>query len=175
MRAAYVRVMDKLYYLCVAIAVVSVVIMTVLISVGVFTRYVLEMGAFYSEPISIFLAIQLSFYGAAACYRANAHLRLDMFVKLLPAGLRRLPEYGVHFLMAAISLFMVAYGVRLVETTFFQSYPEFQYIRVGLVYTAIPGAGLITLLFVLEKALIAPESEAEDGGQEAEDQAAGQA
>jgi TRAP-type C4-dicarboxylate transport system permease small subunit len=175
MRAAYVRVMDKLYYFCVAIAVVSVLMMTILISVGVFTRYVLEMGAFYSEPISIFLAIQLSFYGAAACYRANAHLRLDMFVKLLPAKIRHLPEYGVHFLMAAISLFMVIYGVRLVDTTFFQSYPEFQYIRVGLVYTAIPGAGLITLLFVLEKALIAPESEAEDLDLEAEDQAAGEA
>jgi TRAP-type C4-dicarboxylate transport system permease small subunit len=175
MRAAYVRVMDKLYLLCVAVAVVSVVIMTILISVGVFTRYVLEMGAFYSEPISIFLAIQLSFYGAAACYRANAHLRLDMFVKLLPDGLRRLPEYGVHFLMAAISLFMVAYGARLVEITFFQSYPEFQYIRVGLVYTAIPGAGLITFLFVLEKALIAPDSEDEEVGPETEDQAAGEA
>ncbi len=59
--------------------------------------------------------------------------------------------------MAAISAVMIWYGISLVQKTFFQSYPEFQYIRVGSVYTAIPGAGLITLLFVLEKALgIAP-------------------
>lgn len=161
MRSAYVRVMDKLYALCVAVTIVSILVMTALISVGVFTRYVLEMGAFYSEPISIFLAIQLSFYGAAACYRANAHLRLDMFVGLLPPGLRRWPEYLVHLLMAGIGLFMVIFGVRLVETTFFQSYPEFQYIRVGLVYTAIPAAGLITLLFVLEKAFFETAAEAE--------------
>ena len=163
MRAAYVRAMDRLYLLCVGIAVVSIVVMTVLISAGVFMRYVLEMGAFYSEPISIFLAIQLSFYGAAACYRANAHLRLDMFVKLLPARLNRLPERLVHLLMAGISVFMVIFGARLVEITFFQSYPEFQYIRVGLVYTAIPLAGLITFLFVVEKALVAPEAGAAGG------------
>ncbi len=163
MRAAYVRAMDKLYLLCVGIAVVSIVVMTLPISAGVFMRYVLEMGAFYSEPISIFLAIQLSFYGAAACYRANAHLRLDMFVKLLPARLNRLPERLVHLLMAGISVFMVIFGARLVEITFFQSYPEFQYIRVGLVYTAIPLAGLITFLFVVEKALVAPEAGAAGG------------
>ena len=99
MRDAYVRLMNKLYWLCVAIAVGSVLVMTALISIGVFTRYVLEMGAFYSEPISIFLAIQLSFYGAAACYRANAHLRLEVFVDRLPPRLRRMPEYFVHLLM----------------------------------------------------------------------------
>ena len=163
MRALYSRLMDKLYLLCVAIAAVSVVVMTVLIAVGVFTRYVLEMGAFYSEPISIFLAIQLSFYGAAACYRANAHLRLEVLVNRLPPALRPLPEYAVHALMAGISIFMVVYGAGLVRTTFFQSYPEFQYIRVGLVYTAIPIAGLITFLFVVEKAFAHRQPDAGDG------------
>ena len=63
--------------------------------------------------------------------------------------------------MAGISIFMVIYGAGLVQTTFFQSYPEFQYIRVGLVYTAIPIAGLITFLFVVEKALSARQQEPE--------------
>ena len=161
MPSIYTRLMDKLYLLCVVIAVVSVVVMTILIAVGVFTRYVLQMGAFYSEPISIFLAIQLSFYGAAACYRANAHLRLEVVVNMLPPTLRSIPEYAVHLLMAGISIFMVIYGAGLVQTTFFQSYPEFQYIRVGLVYTAIPIAGLITFLFVVEKALSARQQEPE--------------
>lgn len=153
MRAFYITLMDKLYVLCVAIAIIAVIVMTLLIAVGVFMRYVLGVGAVFSEPISIFLAIQLSFYGAAACYRANAHLRLEVFVNMLPSGWRRLAEIMVHLLMATISLFMVYYGINLVQTTFFQSYPEFQYIRVGLVYTAIPIAGFFTFLFVLERML----------------------
>lgn len=59
--------------------------------------------------------------------------------------------------MAAISLFMIWYGVSLAQKTFFQSYPGFQYIRVGAVFSTIPAGGLITLLFVIEKALgVAP-------------------
>ena len=154
MRVIYSALMDRLYRLCVFICVLSIVIMTVLIAVGVFSRYVLGVGAFFAEPISIFLAIQLSFYGAAVCYRANAHLSLDFFVNQLPPIGQRLMNYLVHLLMAGFAVFMAYYGTKLVQTTFFQTYPEFQYIRVGLVYTAIPMAGLITLLFVLEKMIV---------------------
>ena len=164
MRAMYTALMDRLYRLCVMICVLSIIIMTVLIAVGVFSRYVLGIGAFYAEPISIFLAIQLSFYGAAVCYRANAHLSLNVFVNQLPAVGRLAMNYLVHVLMAGFAVFMVYYGGKLVETTFFQTYPEFQYIRVGLVYTAIPIAGLVTLLFVLEK-MISPQAAPEPGVQ----------
>ena len=103
-----------------------------------------------------FLAIQLTFYGAAACYRAGTHISLKMFVDLLPPALKRWQHHFVDLLMAAICVFMVTYGASLVKTTYFQSYPEFQYIRVGVAYSAIPIAGLITLLFVIEKVFLKP-------------------
>jgi len=155
----YSRLMDRLYWLCVTVAIVSVVIMTLLVGSGVYLRYVHGKGAF-AEPVSIFLAIQLAFYGAAACYRANAHLSLVVFVKLLPAPLQRFTRWLVFALMAAISGAMVYYGYSLVQTTIGQKYPEFLYIpvlnmvTVGVAYTAIPISGLFTFLFVVEKALV---------------------
>ena len=148
--------MDVLYFICVFIAGSAMVIMSAIIAWGVFTRYVLGSGSFWPEPISIFLAIQLTFYGAAACYRAGTHISLKMFVEMLPAPLKRWQRHLVDLLMATICLFMVAYGASLVKTTYFQAYPEFQYIRVGVAYSAIPIAGLITLLFVIEKVFIRP-------------------
>jgi TRAP-type C4-dicarboxylate transport system permease small subunit len=153
MKAAYCRAMDALYWLCIGIAGIGIAAQSLMIAWGVFTRYVLGMGSFWPEPISIFIAIQVTFYGAAAVYRAGAHIMLEMFVRNLPERLRRIPDTIVILIMAAVSLFMVVWGWSLVRTTFFQSYPEFQYIRVGAVYTAIPMGGLITLLFVIEKAL----------------------
>lgn len=156
MRDRYVAAMDKLYMACVFLCCASVVIMTVLIAVGVFSRYVLQIGAFYSEPISIFLAIQLTFYGAAVCYRADAHLRLEIVERSVPPPVGRMLTAVIDLLMAGVSVFMVFFGANLVDATLFQSYPEFEYVRVGVVYTAIPMGGLITLLFVIEKALVAP-------------------
>ena len=156
MTNGYIKLMDALYFICVFIAGSALVIMSSIIAWGVFTRYVLGSGSFWPEPISIFLAIQLTFYGAAACYRAGTHISLKMFVDLLPPALKRWQHHFVDLLMAAICVFMVTYGASLVKTTYFQSYPEFQYIRVGVAYSAIPIAGLITLLFVIEKVFIMP-------------------
>jgi TRAP-type C4-dicarboxylate transport system permease small subunit len=152
MKNGYVKLMDVLYFICVFIASVALAIMSVIISWGVFTRYVLGSGSFWPEPISIFLAIQLTFYGAAACYRASTHIRLRMFTDLLPPALQPWQSRLVDLLMAGICLFMIIWGGSLVQTTYFQSYPEFQYIRVGVAYSAIPIGGVITLLFVIEKA-----------------------
>ena len=158
MANGYMRVMDVLYFICVFIAGTALCIMSVIISWGVFTRYVLGSGSFWPEPISIFLAIQLTFYGAAACYRADTHISLRMFVSLLPDRLQRWEGWLVDLLMASICLFMVVYGASLVKTTYFQAYPEFQYIRVGVAYSAIPIAGMITLLFVVEKVFFKPST-----------------
>ena len=152
MTKGYVKLMDVLYFICVFIASGAIAIMSVIITWGVFTRYVLGSGSFWPEPISIFLAIQLTFYGAAACYRADTHIRLRMLTDLLPSALHRWQDKLVDMLMAGICLFMVIWGSSLVKTTYFQAYPEFQYIRVGVAYSAIPIGGLITLLFVIEKA-----------------------
>ena len=66
--------------------------------------------------------------------------------------------------MLLISLAMIWYGFGLVKTTFFQVYPEFQHIRVGAVYTALPGSGFITFLFVLERLIYgSPDLESDRG------------
>ncbi len=150
MGARYVRAMDWIYWFCIAVGVFSVVAMTGLIGTGVFLRYVFNYGAQFAEPMAIFFAIQLTFYGAAACLRAGVHLRLAVFVNLLPPPWPDRVDRAIHVILAGFALFMIVWGISLSQTTWFQSYPEFQYVKVGLVYTAIPGAGVITFLFVLE-------------------------
>jgi TRAP-type C4-dicarboxylate transport system permease small subunit len=148
--------MGLLYWACLALSGLAIAAMTVIIVWSVFTRYVLSLGAFWAEPIAIFLAVQMTFFGAAACYRAGAHISIDTIVNSAPAALHRPLEWLVDILMATISLFMVIYGISLVETTWNQVYPEFEKLRVGFVYASIPVGGFITLLFVIERALIGP-------------------
>ncbi|MGI9418937.1 MAG: TRAP transporter small permease, partial [Geminicoccaceae bacterium] len=134
----YVRVMDLLYAACMVIAGVAIAVMAVIIGWSVYTRYVLTEGSFWAEPIAIALAVQMTFYGAAACYRANAHISIDLAVRGLRGQASIFAARLVDILMLAISLAMIWYGLGLVKTTFFQVYPEFQHIRVGVVYTALP-------------------------------------
>ena len=150
-RPLYVKGMDRLFQICMVICVLSIVCMTVLIFSGVVMRYFFSIGARYAEPMSIFFTVQLTMYGAAVCYRAQAHLRLALFVDMLPTLPRKLVLHGTDLFMAGVAVMMIWYGISLAETTWFQSYPEFDDIRVGVVYSAIPGGGVMLLLFIIEK------------------------
>lgn len=151
MRAAFIRTMDRLQWLCIAWCSLAIVAMTILIFTGVVMRYGFSAGARFAEPMAIFFAVQLAMYGAAACYRLNAHLRLSVVVKMLPARIALVVERGVEVLLAALAVAMVYYGISLARTTWFQAYPEFEFIKVGAVYAAIPISGAIFLLFIVER------------------------
>lgn len=153
MRARVIRAMDWLQWLCIVWCSIAIVCMTVLIFIGVVMRYGFSTGARFAEPMSIFFAVQLTMYGAAACYRADLHLRLTVFVRMLPRLLAGLVDHAVQLLLGAVAVAMIYYGYSLARTTWFQSYPEFESIRVGVVYAAIPISGCIFLLFVVERFL----------------------
>jgi TRAP-type C4-dicarboxylate transport system permease small subunit len=53
--------------------------------------------------------------------------------------------------MAGTNLFMLVYGVRLVQTTLHQSVAEFPIVSVGISYLPVPIGGAVILLFVIER------------------------
>jgi len=146
--------MDALYRLCVVVSGTALVLISAVIPWGVFTRYVLNSAASWPEPMAILLTIVLTFIGAAACYRADTHMRVSILVRALSRPWRRLIEPLAEVLTALLSLFMVIWGARLVATTWHQSIAEFPALSVGVTYLPIPIGGAITLIFVAERVLI---------------------
>ena len=71
---------------CIWIAGLSIVVMSLIIPMGVFARYVLGFGAQWPEPIAILLMVIFTFVGAAAAYRAGAHIAVAMLTDRLPAA-----------------------------------------------------------------------------------------
>ena len=148
--------MNALYRLCVAVSGAALVLISAVIPWGVFTRYVLNSAASWPEPMAILLTIVLTFFGAAACYRAGTHMSVSVLVRAMSRALRQVTEAFAEALVALVSLFMVIWGARLVGTTWPQSIAEFPALSVGVTYLPIPIGGAITLLFVVERLLIGP-------------------
>src|SRR6201985_822388 len=119
MAALFRRTMDYLYLLCVVVGCTALVLISAIIPWAVFTRYVLNSAASWPEPLAILLTIVLTFIGAAAGYRLNLHMNISYFADRLPARGRRLLDILVQLLMALIAVFMIVYGKRLVEVTWY--------------------------------------------------------
>lgn len=151
MLAPFVRLMDGLQGLCTVIAGICLVVITLIIPLGVFTRYVLDHALSWPEPLAVLLMIWFSFMAAALCYRERLHIAVGYLPSILTGWKRTALGVVIELAMAGISLFMLVYGVMLVEVTYHQTIAEFPLISVGISYLPVPLGGAITLLFVVER------------------------
>lgn len=155
----FAKPLDGLYLACIWAAGVAIALMSVIIPVGVVMRYVFGVGAQWPEPIAILLMMVFTFIGAAAAYRANAHIAVTMLTDVLPAPLQGLAALLVDALMVLACAFVAWYGSRLSLETMGQSVAELPWLPVGVTYAALPIGSAATLLFVLERRLFGPQDE----------------
>jgi TRAP-type C4-dicarboxylate transport system permease small subunit len=146
-------VLDKVYLACIWTAGFAIFLMSIIIPIGVFARYVLGFGAQWPEPIAIMLMVIFTFLGAAASYRAGAHIAVALVTERLPAGVQTFCRHLMDVFMVAVCLFTLVYGTSLCLETMGQTLAELPWLPVGITYAPLPLGGLLTLLFVVEKML----------------------
>jgi TRAP-type C4-dicarboxylate transport system permease small subunit len=123
------------------ILVAMLVIMTLDVLWGVFTRYVMSNQASWSEELARFLLIWIGILGAAYASGQRMHLSIDLLankpVRLIAAGI----------ILFALSV-MVVGGTRLVLLTaqLGQTAPALG-IPMSLVYAVVPISGLLIIYY----------------------------
>src|SRR3954466_4733388 len=150
-KTAYRTAMEWLYIVCIALAAVSMVVITTIIPYGVFMRYVMNSASAWPEPASILMMIWFSFVGGAAAYRANAHIAVGTLLNMVDHANRKRLERTGDIGMGIIGLFMIKWGILLCQTVWQNTIGEFPELSVGVPYLPIPAAGVITLLFCIER------------------------
>jgi TRAP-type C4-dicarboxylate transport system permease small subunit len=151
--------LDRVYLFAIWAAGIAIFFMSIIIPMGVFARYVLGFGAQWPEPIAILLMVIFTFTGAAAAYRAGAHIAVAMLTDRLPAAWQKVCTHLVDAAMAAVCLFGMVYGTQLSLGTMGQTLAELPWLPVGVTYIPLPLGALLTLLFVLEKVLYGSQHE----------------
>src|SRR5690349_10921501 len=141
MPLAYRKAMDLLYLFCVVVAGSAFVLISAVVPWGVFTRYVLNSASSWTETTAVLLTIVLTFIGAAACYRASAHMSVTIFVRMLPRAPQWMVVLASEAAVAVLGFFMLVWGTRLVDTTWQNTIDAFPFLSVGVTYLPIPIGG----------------------------------
>src|SRR5882672_4889416 len=145
--------MDSVHGACLFVAGACLVVITLIVPYGVFTRYVLNSAASWPEPMAVLLMIVLSFVSAVVCYREHLHIGVGVLPALLDGQAKIWLGWFLEICMLATNLFMVVWGIKLVQTTWYQSIAEFPIVTAGMTYLPIPIGGALTVLFVIERFL----------------------
>ncbi|MGE0701993.1 MAG: TRAP transporter small permease, partial [Hyphomicrobiaceae bacterium] len=82
--------MGVLHTLCMWIASLCLLVITLIIPWGVYTRYVHGFGSQWPEPIAIILMIVFTFFAGAVCYRENLHIAVTAVPSMTSGISRRL-------------------------------------------------------------------------------------
>lgn len=151
--------MDRLYLTTIWLSGSAIILMSLIIPWGVFSRYVMGTGSQWPEPIAILLMMVFTFIGAAAAYRAGGHIAVLMVTDQLPPPLRAAAGWVVDGLMLVICGFVVRYGTSLCIDTWNQGISELPWLPVGATYASVPIGSAITFLFVLEKRFLGAQTE----------------
>ncbi|WP_047300617.1 TRAP transporter small permease [Pseudomonas fluorescens] len=158
MKNLLLSINDRIYMACIWVAGLSVLTISLIIPWGVFARYILGTGSSWPEPTAILLMMVFTFIGAAASYRAGAHMAVAMVTDRLSPNMRRTMSIVSQVLMGIICLFMTIWGTKLCLSTWNQFMSAMPTLRVGITYMPIPVGGALTLIFVVEKLLLGDQS-----------------
>lgn len=138
------------------------VLITVVVTWQVFSRYVLNDPSSFTEELARFLLIWLTLLGCVFAYRHNSHLGLDMVYSQANPLQKRIMYYVIHTCIGAFALtVMVIGGYSLMNMTdqLGQS-SAVMGIAISWVYWVIPASGVLIVIYAIH-ALIAPKLEEE--------------
>lgn len=149
------------------VACVCVLVMAVLVFVNVIARYVLGNSLAFSDEISTYLFILMSFMGTAIAARRKAHLGLSIVTdRLSPSAAKKL-NMVMYAVSAFFCLLIVIFGIFMVmgqyargQETATMQWPEWIY---GLFVPIGAGFSLIAFLSgIVEMAHESPEEAKEE-------------
>lgn len=124
-------------------------VMTVVVLWGVFTRYVLSSQASWSEELARFLLIWIGILGAAYAAGQRFHLAIDLLKpKLEPKNQRRLTVFINLMVITFAFTVMVIGGFRLIYITqvLGQLSPALQ-VPMWVIYSVVPLSGLLVVYY----------------------------
>lgn len=114
---AFLRIMDSAFDLisriCLLLAGMAVVAMTVMFAWLVYGRYVLNDTPTWVEQVSLLLVMVIAFLGAAVGVREDTHLSVVIFRASVPDWLRTVMVLITDVLMAIFGAMMFWYGAEL--------------------------------------------------------------
>lgn len=135
----------------------SLVIMSLLVIIQVFFRYVLNDSLSWTENLARYFQIYVTFLGAAIALRKGMLISIDLVLSYLKEKTRLRLIIFNYTLVTLFSLFLITVGTKVVlqQITYGQVAPLFVSVPMYLIYLAIPIGGVFlfieSILYIVDR------------------------
>lgn len=108
-------VADSISRICITLAAISLVAMTVFYVWLVYGRYVLNDTPTWVEQVSLLLVMVITFLGSAVGVHQHSHLSVVVFRNIVPTSVRNVFVVITDLLMIGFASMMFWYGIQLTK------------------------------------------------------------
>jgi len=145
-----------------AVIVLTAVLASV-VFVAVITRYFFNFPLAWSEEVSRYSFIWLSFLGAEVCLRKGAHIGVDLLVRTFPGSIQHRLEEGGRLVMGVMLVVLFIAGIKVTAVAHDQQSPALG-MAMSYVYMALPVGAALMLLELLVQSLTYRKASASSTG-----------
>lgn len=125
------------------------VAMVLLVTVGVFFRYVVDASLTWYDEFASYLLVWLSFYGAVVATYRGRHISFETLAERVGPAARRALGLASDVGSCLFQAVLFVYGVVLVRAVGEETAVSIQWVRMGWVYSVLPISGGLMLLVSL--------------------------
>jgi len=142
-------VSDKVNTVVKYIAFVQLVLMTFIIVLQVFFRYILGSSLSWSEEAARYLFIWIIMLGVSVGVKESFHVAVTIIIKRLPRAPRIVSNIIFSLLLGVMALVMIKYGYSLTNQVAIQLSPA---IRISMywIYLSVPVSGVLIIIHLLD-------------------------
>ncbi|MDD2206374.1 MAG: TRAP transporter small permease [Aminobacterium sp.] len=128
------------------------IVMVVVVFLQVIFRFVLHSSLPWSEELSRYILVWISFLGASIGVKRGAHIGVEVVVNMLPPKMKKGVAFLATLCAAVFFALMVIYGRRILFIVSGQRSPAME-ISMGIPYSAIFVSGVLMFIYSIEQAL----------------------
>lgn len=129
--------------------VVLLIAMTLLVTVGVFFRYVLGASLIWYDEFASYLLVWLTFYGAVMAAYHRRHIAFETLVERLRPAARRGAAVAAEVCVLLFQGILLYYGWVLMQAIGADTAVSLEWVRMGWIYSVLPISGSLMLLISL--------------------------
>ena len=145
--------------------VLLLVLMVLLVSLGVFFRYVLNASLSWYDEFASFLLVWMTFYGAVVASYRRRHIGFEVVVDRLMPNTRRIVELIAESCVLGFQAVLFYHGWLLMQKMGDETTVSLVWVKMRWIYSVLPiTGGLMLVISLMRFVSVATGNENEKGG-----------
>ena len=139
-------------------AAAMLVTICVIVFAGVFFRYFLHIGLGWTEELSRYLQIWMTFIGATVAVKRWSHFQLTIINQWIPASAHAFTRVFSILIVMTLAGILIKHGIDITRVSWNQTSPIMSW-NFGYLYMVVPVSGVLMEVFAAQQLIAALRGE----------------